>query len=201
MHPDYEICKHCQHMLKYEKFVYFLEALKTQCQHRKPCGKCVPPLSRKTYFIDTDCRRHLPYPQALCESCMPPTLTVAAQKYAHLSRVVVRTREVYRVVESRCVGVLLGRIVDDVAFVENVYFPEDQAPGGNYLNTSALGVRSYLFGYFNLREIGLLYCSPRISGLDLMLSSLFQGEWMGLEEGEPVPQGITMRLQRNSRVI
>lgn len=41
-------------------------------------------------------------------------------------------------------------------------------------------MRSYLFGYFNLQEIGLLYCSPRITGLDLMLSSLFQSEWMGV---------------------
>jgi hypothetical protein len=55
---------------------------------------------------------------------MPPTITVAPQKYAHLSRVVVRTKEVYRVVDTKCVGVLLGRILDDVVFVENVYFPE-----------------------------------------------------------------------------
>jgi hypothetical protein len=41
-------------------------------------------------------------------------------------------------------------------------------------------VRSYLFDYFNLQEIGLLYCSPHITGLDLMLSSLFQSEWMGV---------------------
>lgn len=84
----------------------------------------MPPLSRKTYFIDTDCRRHLPYPQALCDACMPPTITVAPQSYAHLSRVAVRTKEVYRVVDTKCVGVLLGRILDDVAYVENVYFPE-----------------------------------------------------------------------------
>jgi hypothetical protein len=80
--------------------------------------------------------------------------------------------------------------------VENVYFPEDQSSGGNYLSPTVVGTRGYLFNYFNLQEVGLLYCSPRISGLELMLSSLFQGEWMGEEEGQPIPQAITMRLQR-----
>lgn len=109
---------------------------------------------------------------------MAPTLTVAPQKYAHISRVIVRTREVYRVVDAKCVGILLGRIIDDVAYVENVYFPEEQAPGANYINPESLIERSYLFGYFNLQEIGILYCSPHISGLELMMSSLFQGQWM-----------------------
>lgn len=109
---------------------------------------------------------------------MAPTLTVAPQRYAHLSRVVVRTREVYRVVDAKCIGVLLGRVVEDVAYIENVYFPEEQTPGDNYINPNSLPDRAYLFGYFNLKEIGLLYCSPRINGLELMLSSLFQGQWM-----------------------
>ena len=93
---------------------------------------------------------------------------------------------------------LLGRVGEDEVVVENVYFPEEQAPGGTYLSPDVLGRRSYLFNYFNLQEVGIIYSSPRVTGLELMLSSLFQGEWMGEEEGQPVPKGLTMRLQRTS---
>lgn len=113
-------------MLKYDKFSYYLENLQNQCSHKKPCGKCVPPMSRKTYFIDQDCKKHLPYPQALCDSCMAPTVTISGQKYAHISRVILKTKEVFRIVESKLIGILLGRVIEDVVYIENVYFPELQ---------------------------------------------------------------------------
>jgi hypothetical protein len=93
------------------------------CSHKKPCQKCVPPLSRKTYFIDKFCKKHLPYPQAQCDACMAPTLTVGTQKYAHVSRVIIKTTSIYRIMDAKVFGILLGRVKDDVVIVEDVYFP------------------------------------------------------------------------------
>lgn len=87
------------------------------CIHKKPCLKCVPPLSRKTYFVDTSCRKHLPYPQAMCEACMAPTVTVSPQSYAHVSQVIIKTMAVNQIAESKLFGILLGHYQDDVAIV------------------------------------------------------------------------------------
>ena len=65
----------------------------------------------------------MPYPQAQCDSCMAPTLTIGQQKYAHVRRVVIKTTAVYRVAESKLFGILLGRIKEDIIEVEDVYFP------------------------------------------------------------------------------
>lgn len=122
-HPDYEKCKRCEWLIRYEKFSHYLEALTMDCSHKKPCEKCVPPLSRKNYFIDKQCKRHIPYPQALCDACMAPTLTIAPQKYTHVSKVVIRTTSIYRIVDAKMFGILLGRVKEDVVTIEDVYFP------------------------------------------------------------------------------
>jgi hypothetical protein len=98
-------------------------------------------------------------------------------------------------------GILLGRVIDDVSYIENVYFPEEQEPGANYINPHTLKDRAYLFNYFNLREIGILYSSSEISGLNLMMSSLFQDKFTEFEEEQPISKFITMRLQRNYSFI
>lgn len=58
-----------------------------------------------------------------------------------------------------------------------------------------------LFGFFNLREVGLLYSSGEITGLSLMLSSLFQERYMSMEGDHQISKFITMRLQRSSDII
>lgn len=85
-----------------------MEQLANQCKHKKPCPKCVPALSRKTYSIDKTCRNHLPYPQAQCDACMAPTITISKQNYAHIQKVKIMTNSVYKVSETNCIGVLLG---------------------------------------------------------------------------------------------
>lgn len=57
---------------------------------------------------------------------MAPTVTISGQKYAHISRVILKTKEVFRIVESKLIGILLGRVIEDVVYIENVYFPELQ---------------------------------------------------------------------------
>jgi hypothetical protein len=48
---------------------------------------------------------------------MAPTLTVAPQKYAHVSRVIIKTTAIYRIVDAKVFGILLGRIFNDVIVV------------------------------------------------------------------------------------
>ena len=162
--------------------------------HKKPCHKCVPALSRKHYFIDQTCRKHLPYPQAQCDACMAPTLTVGLQKYAHVRKVVIKTTAVYRVADSGLFGILLGRVKNDVVEVEDVYFPGEQEAKSGYINLDFMEDKSYIWDYLNLSEVGLLYHSDTISGLGLMLSSLFQDRYLAMEGGHQVSKFITMRL-------
>ena len=129
------------------------------CMHKKPCQKCVPPLSRKNYFIEKFCKKHLPYPQAQCDACMAPTLTVGTQKYAHVSRVIIKTTSIYRIMDAKVFGILLGRVKDDVVIVEDVYFPAEQEAGSCYINPDLLADHSHIWDYLNLQEVGLLYHS------------------------------------------
>lgn len=200
-HPDYEKCSQCQHLVRYEPFQRHLEALAQDCSHKKPCLKCKPPLSRKHYSIDRECRRHTPYPQGQCDSCMAPTLTVGTQKYAHVGRVVVRTTAVYRIVEANLFGILLGQVINDTVFIDDVYFPEEQQPGLAYINPQVLEDHRNIWEYLNLREVGLLYHSNHLSGLGLTISSLFQEQHLEYEGGHQLSKFITMRLQRTQQTI
>jgi hypothetical protein len=85
-----------------------MHGLEFDCKHKKPCSKCVPPLSKKTFSIDKTCRNHIPYPQAQCDSCMAPTITIKKQKYSHVSKVKIVTPSIYKIAETKCIGVLLG---------------------------------------------------------------------------------------------
>jgi hypothetical protein len=78
------------------------------CKHKKPCQRCVPPLSRKTYAIDKTCRNHVPYPQAQCDACMAPTLTIGKQIYTHVDKVIIKTTSVYKIIDANLFGILLG---------------------------------------------------------------------------------------------
>lgn len=68
----------------------------------------------------------MPYPHALCDACMAPTITVLPQRYAHVGRVVIKTTSVYRIADANMFGILLGQVVDDTVIIEDVYFPEEQ---------------------------------------------------------------------------
>jgi hypothetical protein len=48
---------------------------------------------------------------------MAPTITISSQKYAHVSRVVIKTTSIYRITDSNMFGILLGRVHNDVVIV------------------------------------------------------------------------------------
>lgn len=128
-HPSYERCSKCYNK---EKLFYsytfeeFIQRLNLDCKHKKPCKKCVPPLTRQTFLVDRDCRKHLPYPQAQCDSCMPPTVSIYKQPYTHIKNVVVRTTAIYKITETNLFGILLGSKEDNITYIDDVYFPRQQ---------------------------------------------------------------------------
>ena len=75
-----------------------------------------------------------------------------------------------------------------------MYFPGEQEVKSGYINLDFIEDKSYLWDYLNLSEVGLLYHSDAISGLGLMLSSLFQERYLTMEGGHQVSKFITMRL-------
>lgn len=127
---------------------------------------------------------------------MAPTLTIAPQKYTHVSKVVIRTTSIYRIVDAKMFGILLGRVKEDVVTIEDVYFPAEQEPGSEYINPDMLEDNRHIWDYMNLREVGLLYHSNEITGLGLMISSLFQERYLEFEGDHQFSKFITMRLHR-----
>lgn len=150
-HPDFESCIRCKKVNSYESFEDYLNELERNCLHKKPCRKCVPPQSRKTFFVDKKCKNHLPYPQAQCDACMAPTLTLAKQSYSHAQKVVIRTQAIYRIVDADIFGILLGSVKDDIVYVDDVYFPDEQIPKSGYLDPFILASYVEVFEYFGLR--------------------------------------------------
>jgi hypothetical protein len=65
----------------------------------------------------------MPYPQALCDACMPPTLTISPQSYSHVSKIIIKTNSIYKVLDENVFGILLGHYENDVVYIEDVYFP------------------------------------------------------------------------------
>ena len=61
---------------------------------------------------------HLPYPQAQCDNCMAPTITVGKQSYTHVQKVVIKTLSVYKIIDAGLFGILLGSEKDGVVLVE-----------------------------------------------------------------------------------
>lgn len=125
---------------------------------------------------------------------MAPTLTVAPQKYTHVSKVIIKTTSIYRIVDAKIFGILLGTTQEDVVTVWDVYFPAEQEPGSQYINPELIEDFSHIWEYLNLRVVGLLYHSNDITGLGLMISSLFQETYREMEEGHQTSKFITMRL-------
>ena len=49
---------------------------------------------------------------------MAPTVTIGPQRYSHVNRVIIRTKDVlYTIVDSKHIGILLGHVIDETVYV------------------------------------------------------------------------------------
>lgn len=93
----------------------------------------------------------MPYPQAQCDSCMPPTISLTKQSYTHVNKVIISTSSIYRIVDTDLFGILLGFEKEGIVYVEDVYFPAEQIPKSSFIDPSILGQYADIFEYFGKR--------------------------------------------------
>ena len=54
---------------------------------------------------------------------MAPTITIQKQPYSHVSKVIIKTTSVHRIIDANLFGILLGTEKDGIVYVEDVFFP------------------------------------------------------------------------------
>jgi nuclear protein localization family protein 4 len=142
-------CLHCVDKnfisnVAHVSFDHFLAEKKLKCKGVHPtdvkCNNCLPPMAMR-YIVDRTCKSHEPYPKAMCNKCMPPSITIKRQEYRHLdyvefmnvkdiSNFVKYWVDVKHTAEQR-VGFLYGYYAEDPhykggirAIVEAIYEPK-----------------------------------------------------------------------------
>lgn len=75
-------CVHCidQEFMQDTKHISFEEYLnksKKNCKHQSDqrCNNCMPP-SAFNYKVNLSCKKHPPFPQAMCNGCLPDNCVV-----------------------------------------------------------------------------------------------------------------------------
>eukprot|EP01029_Cantina_marsupialis_P027591 TRINITY_DN773066_c0_g1_i1.p1 TRINITY_DN773066_c0_g1~~TRINITY_DN773066_c0_g1_i1.p1 ORF type:complete len:555 (-),score=135.14 TRINITY_DN773066_c0_g1_i1:184-1848(-) len=89
--PD--VIKNKKHM----SFEEYLAEKRAKCNHSEGtvCVNCTPP-SMVSYRIKPDCGKHKPWPEALCNQCAPPPVTLQRQPYRHVDYVEFRNQNAYQ---------------------------------------------------------------------------------------------------------
>lgn len=97
------MCQHgpnakCSHCLDKEfisdtahiSFDQYLADRKLKCKGVHPsevkCGNCLAPAEIR-YEVDKSCKYHEPYPKAMCNKCIPPSVAIKRQQYRHVDYV------------------------------------------------------------------------------------------------------------------
>lgn len=50
----------------------------------------------------------MPFPQAQCDACMAPTISIINQPYTHMPKVIIRATSVHKIIDANLFGILLG---------------------------------------------------------------------------------------------
>lgn len=88
---------------KHISFDTYLSELKLKCKGVHPptarCNYCTP-LTEISYKVKTDCKNHAPFPQAMCNKCLPPSILLKRQEYRHVDFVeILNTQEIGKLVQ------------------------------------------------------------------------------------------------------
>ncbi len=75
---------------KHESFENYLLEMKKKCRgsHRpdQRCQTCAP-VQTYSYKVNYNCPNHKPFPQGMCNKCLPPAVVLKRQTYRHLDYV------------------------------------------------------------------------------------------------------------------
>ena len=95
-HSPLQKCPNCisgdkeDKFVKHESFEAFLSELKSKCKGKhqpdQKCQNCVP-FSQFSYKVNYKCPNHKPFPEGMCNKCLPPAVVLKRQIYRHVDYV------------------------------------------------------------------------------------------------------------------
>lgn len=95
-HGPLQKCPNCitgdkeDKFVKHESFEAFLSDLKSKCKGKhqpdQKCQNCVP-FSQFSYKVNYKCPNHKPFPEGMCNKCLPPAVILKRQSYRHVDYV------------------------------------------------------------------------------------------------------------------
>ena len=162
--------------IKHVSFEHYMADRKAKCEHppEATCLGCLPP-AEFSYKLKPGCPKHKPYPQGVCNSCMPQTAVLTRQPYRHVDYVqlmcvpeitnFVRYWQESHHMQQR-VGFLYGYYAEDPnypegvrAVVEAIYEPPQigEMNGFQLLNDPDKELADYIAGALDLESIGWLF--------------------------------------------
>ena len=124
---------------KHVPFEYFFGELRKKCKDTHPptskCQNCLPP-QEFSYKIKPGCPNHKPFPEGICNKCMPQTAVISRQKFRHIDYVSFVNKE-----ELQQFYMIWNRnnyLVQQMAYLYGYYSEDPTYPDGVRVNVEAL---------------------------------------------------------------
>lgn len=124
---------------KHVPFDHLLKEMRSKCKKKhKPdqrCQDCIP-LEEVSFKMRTDCTSHKPYPQGMCNKCIPPSVILNRQKYRHVDYIsILNYPELQKFVDN---WQSMHCIEQRVAWLYGYYSEDPNYPEGVRVNIEAL---------------------------------------------------------------
>ena len=143
-HPKDQMCANCKDEskiqdAKHEPFEHYLSELRAKCKKKhKPdqrCQDCIP-LQDISYKMRRDCTSHKPYPQGMCNKCIPPSCILNRQLYRHVDYIsILNYPELQKFVDYWLGGHCMEQ---RVAWLYGYYSEDPNYPEGVRVNVEAI---------------------------------------------------------------
>lgn len=184
-HPPNEKCTNCKDEkltqdVKHIPFEHYLNELRAKWKkkHRpdQRCQDCIP-LQDISYKMRTDCKSHKPYPQGMCNKCIPQSVILNRQKYRHWDYIsILNYSELQAFVDywqslhcmEQRVAWLYGYYSEDPSYpdgvrvnIEAIYDPPQigEMNGFQILNDEEEGYVDIIAECLSLEKVGWIYTS------------------------------------------
>lgn len=125
--------------VKHIPFEHHLNELRAKCKKRhrpdQRCQDCIP-LVDISYKMKTNCTSHKPYPEGMCNKCIPPSCILNRQKYRHVDYIsILNYPELQKFVDTW----LNGHCMEQrVAWLYGYYSEDPNYPEGVRANIEAV---------------------------------------------------------------
>lgn len=182
-HSPEAMCINCMNSkepigMKHVSFHRFLKDLALKCVGKHPidkkCHLCIPP-SQPSFKINLNCKEHKPYPEGICNKCMPPNINLKRQEYRHIDYVEFLNKEELdnfvhywqeNYYKGPRVGFLVGYFAEDKTYpdgirviVEAIYEPPQISKENEFIlsNDSEMDNVIKLASLWEFEIVGIIY--------------------------------------------